>query len=42
MTTMGMTDDGATINNWRGGWGEYNQIIEINDDAFYYVINLEY
>ncbi len=23
-TTMGMTNDDATINNWCGGWGQYN------------------
>ncbi len=39
---MGTTDDGATINNWCTGWGEYNQIIETSNDAFCYVINLEF
>ncbi len=39
---MRMTDNVATINNLCGGWGEYTYIIETNNDAFYYVINLEF
>ncbi len=38
---MRTADNGATINNWCRVWGEYNQIIETNNDAFNYVINLE-
>jgi hypothetical protein len=34
MTTLLKTDDDATINNQCGGFGEYNSIIETNDDAF--------
>ncbi len=39
---MRATVDGTTIHNWCKGWGENNQIIETNNDAFYYVINLEF
>ncbi len=35
MTTVRMTDYKAIINNWCGGWGEYNLIIGTNYDAFY-------